>query len=95
MPGRYRLSRRARLSRSPSSISESFWVASTGCWDWGFPGASNEGLFTRVRGREILRNFALTEFLEVRIHRILGSSMLGVLGPVGHDGTFEGVCLLL
>src|SRR5215218_9288408 len=32
MPGRFRLSRRARLSRSPSSISESFQVASTGSW---------------------------------------------------------------
>jgi hypothetical protein len=34
MPGRFRHSRRASPSRSPSSISESFQVASTGCWGW-------------------------------------------------------------
>jgi hypothetical protein len=39
------------------------------------------------RGGAML-NFAITEFYEVRIHRILGTPMLGVLGPVGHDGTF-------
>ena len=44
----------AGSSRSPSSISESFQVAST---DFGVrvPGASNKGLFTRVRGRNLHR----------------------------------------
>jgi hypothetical protein len=34
-------------------------------------------------------NFALTEFSEVRMYRILGSPMLGVLRFVGHDDYFH------
>jgi hypothetical protein len=34
-------------------------------------------------------NFACTEFSEVRMYRILGSPMLGVLRFVGHDDYFH------
>jgi hypothetical protein len=35
------------------------------------------------------------KFCEVRIHGVLGSSLLGMLQAVGHDGTIEGVDSLL
>src|ERR687898_78685 len=64
MPGRFRLSRRARRSRSPSSISEIIQEASTGCW-----GSSSWRLQQRSihpstwKGNSA--NFSLTAFSEV------------------------------
>jgi hypothetical protein len=36
-------------------------------------------------------NLVITEFSEVRIYRILRSSLLRMLRSVGHDGTFKGI----
>src|SRR5215210_2003837 len=40
-------------------------------------------------------NFAITEFSELRLLGIPGSSLLGMLRAVGHGGTFEGLGSLL
>ena len=58
MPGRFRLSRRARASRSPSSISESLQVASTGWRGWSFR-RFQQGSIHRsacVEGVSVLKN---------------------------------------